>query len=113
MHSAGHNSPTSTQASAIATLNPVFSIFLIASRPVSEIELTRSQETRKHFLIASFSGFSRHRAARRRKIGDGKRDDAENYCERLQDQDVAACGGLTVCGVGRYNHCFSGGENAP
>ncbi len=32
--------------------------FLIASRQLLENELTRSQQTRKHFLIATFSGLS-------------------------------------------------------
>jgi hypothetical protein len=32
--------------------------FLIASRQILKIKLTRSQQTRKHFLIASFSAIS-------------------------------------------------------
>jgi hypothetical protein len=34
------------------------SSFLISSRPGLEIELTLSQQTRKHFLISSFSAIS-------------------------------------------------------
>jgi len=37
---------------------PTTHAFLIASRQLLEIELTRSQQTRKHFLIASFSAIS-------------------------------------------------------
>jgi hypothetical protein len=64
------------------------------------------------FLIATFSGLSRRRSARRGKIADGETDDAGNYCERVEGQNGAASGGLTMCGVGRYNHCFAGEQNA-
>src|ERR1700723_2031681 len=37
--------------------------FLIGSRPLFEIELTRSQQTRKYFLTGGFSGISWHRIA--------------------------------------------------
>jgi hypothetical protein len=42
--------------------------FLIASRPVLEIQLTRSQQKRKHFLIASFFAVLRPRHLARDKI---------------------------------------------
>jgi hypothetical protein len=44
--------------------------FLIATRPLLEIELTHSQQTRKYFLIANFSAISApapHRNASRRR----------------------------------------------
>jgi hypothetical protein len=43
-------------ASAPAPLSTRY--FLIASRQILKIKLTRSQQTRKHFLIASFSAIS-------------------------------------------------------
>ncbi len=57
-HFAPHNSPITTQQSVALRLHPYFPQFLIASRPGLEIELTPSQQTRNHFLIASFSGIS-------------------------------------------------------
>jgi len=57
-HFAPHNPPITTQQSVVLRLHPYFPQFLIASRPGLEIELTPSQQTRKHFLIASFSGIS-------------------------------------------------------
>jgi hypothetical protein len=50
---AGHGSRFTTHQSLLT--DPAF---LIASRQILEIELTRSQQTRKHFLIASFSDIS-------------------------------------------------------
>ena len=52
---APHNSPITTQKSAIASSHPRFPQFLIATQ-ILEIELTRSQQTRKLFLIATFYG---------------------------------------------------------
>jgi hypothetical protein len=52
------NSPIVTQRVASASLPPRCSRFLISSRPGLEIELTPSQQKRKHFLISSFSGIS-------------------------------------------------------
>jgi seryl-tRNA synthetase len=57
-HFAAHTSPITTQNPTFATSHPSFPQFLIASRPLLEIELTPSQQKRKHFLIASFSGIS-------------------------------------------------------
>ncbi len=157
-HFAAHNSSIPTQESVVLRSHPYFPQFLIATCPRLEIELTPSQQTRKYFLIASFSALSApaprrnnpvrifltatdqtekianhmkrnekrfsnrnterplcklcNRPARRGKIADGDSDAAGNYCERLEHQDGAASGGLTVCGVGRYNHCFGREQNA-
>jgi hypothetical protein len=54
-HFAPHNSPLTTQNSATAISHPHSPQFLIASRQILKNELTCSQQTRKHFLIASFS----------------------------------------------------------
>jgi hypothetical protein len=50
---AAHGSPLTTHQSRLTN-----HIFLIASRQILKIALTRSQQTRKHFLIASFSAIS-------------------------------------------------------
>jgi hypothetical protein len=57
-HFAAHNRPFTTQESVVLRSHPDFPQFLIATRPGLEIELTPSQQTRKHFLIASFSAIS-------------------------------------------------------
>jgi len=57
-HLAPRSSPITTRKSAAASSKPCFPQFLISSRPILDIELTRSQQTRKHFLISSFSGIS-------------------------------------------------------
>jgi len=49
------SSLVTTQKSTIDSSHPYFRQFLIASRPALETELTPSQQTRKDFLIASFS----------------------------------------------------------
>jgi hypothetical protein len=54
-HFAAHNSPLATQKSAIASAHPLFSPLLVATQRF-EIKLTRSQQTRKHFLIATIFG---------------------------------------------------------
>ena len=48
-----HNSPITTQKSATASSHPLFPPFLIATQ-ILDIELTPSQQMRKHFLIAAF-----------------------------------------------------------
>jgi hypothetical protein len=53
-HSAPQKSPITTQKSAIASSHLPFPPFLIATQ-ILDIELTPSQQTRKHFLIATFS----------------------------------------------------------
>jgi hypothetical protein len=57
-HFAAHNSSITTQESVVLRSHPYLPQFPIASRPGLEIELTPSQQTRKHFLIASFSAIS-------------------------------------------------------
>ena len=58
-HAANHDSRGTYPASRFACHSLLTNhAFLISSRPVLEIELTRSQQTRKHFLIASFSAIS-------------------------------------------------------
>jgi seryl-tRNA synthetase len=52
---APHNSPVTAQRSAIASPHPHSPQFLIATQ-ILDIERTPSQQTRKHFLIATFFG---------------------------------------------------------
>jgi hypothetical protein len=109
-HFAAHNSPIATQESAIGGSHPPFPQFLIATQ-ILEIEPTGSQQTRRHFVISTFSGISWPRLARSGIIEDIESDDVEGYREQ-EGSRTTACGRLTVCGAGRYNHCFSGGQNA-
>ena len=48
-----HNSPITSQESAIVSSHPLFLSLLIGG-PLLEIELAHSQQTRKHFLIGGF-----------------------------------------------------------
>jgi hypothetical protein len=54
---APHNSPITIQKSVIATSHPHFPQFLIATQ-ILNIELTRTQQTRKHFLVTTKFDFS-------------------------------------------------------
>jgi len=53
-----HASPLTAPKSATVSSIPLFPNFLIASRQLLEIEPAHSQQTRKHFLIVSFSAIS-------------------------------------------------------
>src|SRR5271156_5624350 len=57
LRSKNHDSPVARHRSRFTTHQslPTNHAFLIASRQILEIELTPSQQTRKYFLIASFS----------------------------------------------------------
>src|SRR5271156_4271060 len=57
-----HDSPVARHRSRFTTHQslPTNHAFLIASRQILKIALTTSQQTRKHFLIASFSAISAH-----------------------------------------------------
>src|SRR5271156_4664697 len=57
-----HDSPVARHRSRFTTHHspPTNRAFLIASRQILKIALTTSQQTRKHFLIASFSAISAH-----------------------------------------------------
>jgi hypothetical protein len=59
-HPTHHDSRATYRASRFTNHQSLLTnhAFLIASRQLLEIELTRSQQTRKHFLIGSFSGIS-------------------------------------------------------
>jgi hypothetical protein len=85
--------------------------FLAATSRIEKIR-DRMKAKEKRFSNRNPEKPSCNRPARRGKIAGGKSDDAGNYCERVEHQDGAASGGLTVCGAGRYNHCFGGAQNA-
>jgi hypothetical protein len=58
LRSKNHHSPVTHRGSRLTTHQSLRTnhAFLIARRQILKIELIRSQQTRKHFLIASFSG---------------------------------------------------------
>jgi len=60
LRSKNHNSPVTYRVSRFTDHQSLLTnrAFLIATRPELKIELTPSQQTRKHFLIATFSAIS-------------------------------------------------------
>jgi hypothetical protein len=71
-HPTNHDSRVTYHASLFTNCQSLLTnhAFLIASRQLLEIELTHSQQTRKYFLIASFSAIS----AFAPQLNDGRRE---------------------------------------
>ena len=80
-HFAAHNSPIRSQKSAIASSHPFF-LSLRIGGPLLEIELTRSQQTRKLFLTGGFfagSAPAAHINYRRRGFLTATDPNSENW----------------------------------